>query len=80
MAARAWAKLNRGQRDGKAKDGMLAEIRPPSGLLDAARAGAVADLFKALADPTRIRIISMLLSLINKAIRKEAYKKILTFS
>jgi N-6 DNA Methylase len=27
--ARAWAKLNRGQRDGKAKDGMLAEIRPP---------------------------------------------------
>ena len=37
-AARAWAKLNRGQRDGKAKDGMLAEIRPPAGLLDAARA------------------------------------------
>ncbi len=37
-AARAWGKLNRGQRDGKAKDSMLAEIRPPSGLLDAARA------------------------------------------
>ena len=36
-AARAWGKLNRGQRDGKAKDGMLAEIRPPAGLLDAAR-------------------------------------------
>jgi hypothetical protein len=37
-AARGWAKLNRGQRDGKAKDGMLAEIRPPAGLVDAARA------------------------------------------
>jgi hypothetical protein len=37
-AARAWAKLNRGQRDGKAKDGMLAEVRPPAALLDAARA------------------------------------------
>jgi hypothetical protein len=37
-AARAWAKLNRGQRDGKAKDSMLAEIRPPAGLLDQARA------------------------------------------
>ncbi|MGH6921553.1 MAG: Eco57I restriction-modification methylase domain-containing protein, partial [Geminicoccaceae bacterium] len=36
-AAKLWAKLNRGQRDGKAKDGMLAEIRPPAGLLDAAR-------------------------------------------
>ena len=37
-AARAWGKLNRGQRDGKAKDGMLAEIRPPAALLDQARA------------------------------------------
>ena len=37
-AARAWGKLNRGQRDGKAKDSMLAEIRPPAGLLDQARA------------------------------------------
>jgi hypothetical protein len=37
-AARAWAKLNRKQRDGKAKEGMLAEIRPPSALLDQARA------------------------------------------
>ena len=36
-AAKAWAKLNCGQRDGKAKDGMLAEIRPPAGLLDQAR-------------------------------------------
>ena len=37
-AARAWGKLNRGQRDGKAKHGMLAEIRPPAALLDQARA------------------------------------------